>query len=344
MKAILVVFALCLGVALALPHLSKQEVDFVFSKWMTQHTRKYTSESERIFRQKIFAENLNIIRKHQADPKRTFEMAMNNFGDLTREEFKATYLRYTPIKRDFIRSRNLFKAPKNPKNPASVDWNAAGKVTPVKDQGQCGSCWSFSATGSIEADYAIENNAAPISLSEQQLVDCSQAQGNQGCEGGLMDQAFEYVISENGLCTEAAYPYTAQDGTCGAANCTNTITIKAYTDVQAGSSSALETAVVQQPVSIAVEADQAGFQFYSSGVLMAANCGTNLDHGVLAVGYGTDSGTAYWLVKNSWGASWGDKGYIKLQKGDGISTCGILSDPSFPTGATKVGGRGRRHH
>jgi len=312
---------------------------------MTQHGKKYASESERTHRLKVFTDNLNIIRKHQADPKRTFEMGMNKFGDLSRAEFKATYLGYRPIKRDFIRSRNLFKPSPNTKNPASVNWVTAGKVTGVKDQGQCGSCWSFSATGSIEAAYAIENSASPISLSEQQLVDCSQAQGNMGCEGGLMDQAFEYVIANGGLCTETAYPYTAQDGTCQSTNCTNTITIKAYTDVAPGSSSALETAVVQQPVSIAVEADQSGFQFYTSGVLMAANCGTNLDHGVLAAGYGTDPTLgAYWLVKNSWGASWGDHGYIRLQKGDGISTCGILSDPSFPTGVTLVGKSSRRRH
>jgi len=199
----------------------------------------------------------------------------------------------------------------------------------------------------MESGYLIDNpSASMVTLSEQQLVDCSQAQGNQGCEGGLMDQAFEYVIATGGLCTESGYPYTAQDGTCPSPlNCSLAVTITAYTDVTPGSSSALETAVAARPVSIAVEADQAGFQFYSSGVLMASACGTNLDHGVLAAGYGTDpTYGAYWLVKNSWGASWGAKGYILLQKGDGVSTCGILSDPSYPTGVKAVGGRTRRHH
>ena len=172
------------------------------------------------------------------------------------------------------------------------------------------------------------------SLSEQQLVDCSGAQGNQGCNGGLMDDAFQYIIATGGLCSEAAYPYTAADGTCASSSCTSVNTISGYTDVTPDSDSAFAAAVAQQPVSIAIEADQSSFQFYSGGVMTAA-CGTALDHGVLAVGYGTDTGVTYFKVKNSWGASWGEAGYIRLARGasynSGAGQCGIYSDPSWPS-------------
>jgi len=165
-----------------------------------------------------------------------------------------------------------------------------------------------------------------VSLSEQQLVDCSTSQGKMGCNGGLMDYGFQYIISNKGLTTEALYPYKAVDGTCNK-KATKVSTIKSFDDVSPGDEDELLTAVAQQPVSVAIEADQESFQFYSGGVLTAA-CGTNLDHGVLAVGYGTDSGTDYWIVKNSWGASWGEAGYVRLERG--INQCGIAEAASYP--------------
>jgi len=216
--------------------------------------------------------------------------------------------------------------------PSSVDWTTKGAVTAVKNQGQCGSCWAFSTTGSVEGVNAV-NGKGLISLSEQQLVDCSGSYGNMGCNGGLMDYAFQYIIATGGLCTEAAYPYTAADGTCKS-SCTRTTKIAAFTDVAHDSDIALATAVAQQPVSVAIEADQSSFQFYSGGILTAA-CGTALDHGVLAVGYGAQGSTLYWKVKNSWGASWGESGYIRLARGSqyngGAGQCGIYSEPSYPT-------------
>jgi len=160
-------------------------------------------------------------------------------------------------------------------------------------------------------------------------VDCSGPQGNQGCNGGMMDQAFQFIISNGGITSEAQYPYTAAQGTCNT-NVTSVATISSFVDVQSGSESALLQAVNIGPVSIAIEADQECFQFYSGGVLSDPSCGTNLDHGVLVVGYGTDatSNQPYWIVKNSWGASWGESGYIRLIRG--TNECGIATEPSYP--------------
>jgi len=217
---------------------------------------------------------------------------------------------------------------------------AAGAVTGVKDQGQCGSCWSFSTTGALEGAYEIKYGTLN-SYSEQNLVDRDNKQNggkDSGCNGGLMDYAFSWTQKNGGICTEAAYPYTSGTtktaGTCQQSKCTKDpkVAPKSFTDVAKNSDSALMSAIAKQPVSIAIEADQQAFQLYKSGVFTAA-CGTNLDHGVLAVGYGTQSGQDYYKVKNSWGTSWGMNGYILLARGVSQTQgqCGILSGPpSYP--------------
>merc|ERR1719169_300779 len=197
----------------------------------------------------------------------------------------------------------------------SVDWTTKGAVTPVKNQGQCGSCWSFSATGSLEGAWEIATGKL-VSISEQQLVDCSKAEGNQGCQGGLMDDAFKYM-EENAMCTEESYSYTAKNVQCHASGCTVGVpkgSVTGFKDVAHDDENALMEAVAQQPVSIAIEADKSVFQLYKSGVL-SSTCGTRLDHGVAIDGYGTENGKDYWLVRNSWGPQWGDQGYVKLLRG-----------------------------
>jgi C1A family cysteine protease len=308
-----------------------------FAEFMVRNKKRYASKEEMLLRRSVYAANVAKIEAHNAEGH-SWTMAVNSFADLTGEEFKARYT--SGYRAHEKRSKNVNLALSSVKDlPASVDWVAAGAVTPVKNQGQCGSCWSFSTTGSVEGINFIKTGTL-LSLSEQQLVDCSGAEGNNGCNGGLMDYAFQYIINNGGICSEQSYPYvsgnTQTAGTCQ--NCTAVATISGFTNVPVNDDGAMAAAIVQQPVSIAIEADQSSFQFYSGGVLTAA-CGTQLDHGVLAVGYGqyqlpNNTEVPYWKVKNSWGATWGDEGYVLLGRGaqyGAAGQCGILSSPSYPT-------------
>lgn len=298
-----------------------------FSEWMSAHGRTYSGVTELMFRRDTYEANLNKIEAHNAGGH-SWTMGVNKFADLTADEFKARYVGgYTGAKKISKKTNSKFRIQAKDL-PAGVDWRTEGAVTPVKNQQQCGSCWSFSSTGAIEGAWFLSNGTL-VSLSEQQLIDCSTGQGNQGCNGGMMDYAFEYVIQNGGLTTEGEYPYTATGpNTCEAAGKPIAAKISGYTDVTPNSDAALMAAVAKQPVSVAIEADQSAFQFYTSGVLTAA-CGSNLDHGVLVVGYNSDA----WVVKNSWGADWGDNGYIQLARGaayDPAGQCGILLAGSAP--------------
>lgn len=305
--------------------------DALFAKFKQQFGKVYFDDHDESYRKAIFLANLVKVNKHneeQKQEKHTFTMAMNEFGDLTWEEFHSKYTGFMGQRARYVRTQNTEDL-SHVEAPSSIDWVSQGAVTDVKNQAQCGSCWAFSSTGSIEgAHYLSTGNL--VSLSEQQLMDCSTDEGNEACNGGLMDNAFEYVIQNQGICSEASYPYEAKTRTT-CKSCTPVATISSYKDVDQ-SESALKNALAKQPVSIAIEADQTSFQFYSSGVL-TEECGHKLDHGVLAVGYGTMDGTDYWKVKNSWGSSWGMDGYILLERGINAQTggqCGILLSASYP--------------
>eukprot|EP00441_Pelagodinium_beii_P020481 CAMPEP_0197678524 /NCGR_PEP_ID=MMETSP1338-20131121/90154_1 /TAXON_ID=43686 ORGANISM="Pelagodinium beii, Strain RCC1491" /NCGR_SAMPLE_ID=MMETSP1338 /ASSEMBLY_ACC=CAM_ASM_000754 /LENGTH=326 /DNA_ID=CAMNT_0043259469 /DNA_START=71 /DNA_END=1051 /DNA_ORIENTATION=+ len=325
MKGAIVLVALlgCAAMAAA-SSLSADQSEFLFEAWRRTHGVEYSSAEEYMARKAVFSANLEKIAAHNAQ-ELSYTMAANQFAHLSQEEFTARYasgLRPSYLPKSFDLS---LRRVNSTELPSSVDWRQKGAVTGVKNQGQCGSCWAFSTTGSTEGITAISTGKL-ISLSEQQLVDCSGPEGNQGCGGGIMDQAFQYIENNGGICSEAAYPYTAADGSCKASSCTNVASISGYQNVPHNSESALKAAVAQQPVSIAVDAQS--WQFYGGGVYNNAFCGTSLDHGVLAVGYTPD----YWIVKNSWAASWGEAGYIYLKSGTGgLGMCGLLMEPSYPT-------------
>jgi hypothetical protein len=312
-----------LGVA-AVAALSETDYQFLFTRWVEQHGKEY--EHENFFaKYNTFKANLNFIIEHNSY-NNSYTLAMNQFGDLTTEEFKAQ------------RCGWVAPAERNPEpvpqveGPDDVDWGAKGAVTPVKDQGQCGSCWAFSTTGAVEGCVAAATQKLN-SVAEQQLVDCAGSEGNQGCNGGLMDYAFQWIIKNGGIAAESAYPYTARDGSCkkGIASVSK---ITGFKDVAAGNEADLLAALKLGPVSVAVEADKSVFQFYHDGVLDNKACGTQLDHGITLTGSGNLSGKDYWKVKNSWGASWGKQGYILMVRNK--NQCGIALAASYATGCSAL--------
>jgi C1A family cysteine protease len=250
----------------------------------------------------IFKANVDIIEETNSK-KLSYELGVTQFADLTNEEFRQIHLGgYNPKMRreDTDSTKVPFEMP-NSAVPDSIDWVAKGAVTPVKNQASCGSCWAFSSTGALEGALFVATGKL-VSLSEEDLVQCDH-NGDQGCSGGLMDNAFKWVQA-NGICAEAAYPYSSgggKTGTCRTPKCSEVATITGHTDVPSKNEAALKAAVAQQPVSIAIEADKPVFQLYRKGILNSTGCGTALDHGVLVVGYGTEGGADYWKVKNSWG-------------------------------------------
>lgn len=303
-----------------------------WESYKSKHSKLYKDKEEESYRRMIWERNLKHINSHnlEADSgKHTFRLAMNKFGDMTNDEFvkERNGLSKAP---STVRQRQYY-VPSTVQVPDSVDWRTQGYVTPIKDQGQCGSCWAFSAVASLEGQH-FKASGNLTSLSEQNLVDCSGKQGNMGCNGGLMDQAFTYIKDNHGIDTEVSYPYKAVDQKCKfkAANVGATDT--GFTDITSQSESDLVNAIATVgPISVAIDASQDSFQFYSSGIYYEPDCSsTELDHGVTAVGYGSNgSNQDFYIVKNSWGTDWGMQGYIMMSR-NRDNNCGISTMASYP--------------
>jgi C1A family cysteine protease len=260
-------------------------------------------------------------------------MGLNQFADVSVDEFKEKYIYgyKTPVLKGS--SCKPFTTYPNKEDPPSYDWTENHVVNPIRDQGQCGSCWAFATTANAESVWAISKGRL-YDLSEQFLVDCASGIGyfNQGCNGGQPDSALKYMI-HNGQYLESVYPYTATTDKCQTYASHIDIKFSSCYDVTPNNHAILQAAVRQNPVVIAIEADTRYFQFYSSGILTdSIKCGTDLDHAVEIVGYGTENGIDYWKVRNSWGESWGENGYVKIEKSSSTNdpgVCGVAMEPSF---------------
>ena len=267
--------------------------------------------------------NREFIKKHNSD-NHSYLVEENKY-------INNTYINeFNPIE------HNIYEFKNNPiivnftdLNKDRIDWRDSFKVSPVKNQGSCGSCWAFSSVGAVESAWAIKYNTL-YNLSEQELIDCSSK--NHGCEGGSMDLAFQYIIN-NGSCSNISYPYIGRDNQCNN-TCKSLVKISNYSDIIPNSEVMLKYAVQRKPVSVAIQANKRSFQMYKSGIYSDPDCGFQLDHGVLLVGYGYDEDydMDYWIIKNSWSDSWGEDGYIRIQRNidDSRGLCGIAMDPSVP--------------
>ncbi|KAG2708045.1 hypothetical protein I3760_05G173100 [Carya illinoinensis] len=276
--------------------------------WRSQHTvsRKLQEKHNRF---NVFKENVKHVHK----------LKLNKFADMTNHEFATTYAGSK------VSHNRMFRGgPEDTSLPSSVDWRKQGAVTGIRDQGKCGSCWAFSTVVAVEGINQIKTKKL-VSLSEQELVDCDTE--NKGCDGGLMENAFQFIKQTGGVTTEKDYPYQARDGSCDSAKMNGPrVQIDGYESVPQNDENALRKAAANQLVSVAIDAGGKDFQLIYSeasywphgllGVYSTGDCGKELNHGVAIVGYGTTlDGTKYWIVKNSWGPEWGEKGYLRIQRG-----------------------------
>eukprot|EP00252_Welwitschia_mirabilis_P022879 TRINITY_DN631_c0_g1_i1.p1 TRINITY_DN631_c0_g1~~TRINITY_DN631_c0_g1_i1.p1 ORF type:complete len:371 (+),score=64.05 TRINITY_DN631_c0_g1_i1:210-1322(+) len=309
-----------------LRHLGNTHRSLQFAEFALRYRKKYSTIGEIKQRFNIFVESLEEIESTNGQ-NLPYKLGVNEFADMTWEEFRGKFL---GAAQNCSATEGTHKMT-DVKLPESKDWREDGIVSPVKDQGSCGSCWTFSTTGALEAAHK-QATGKSVLLSEQQLVDCAGAFNNFGCNGGLPSQAFQYIKYNGGLDTEEAYPYRAETGSCKYDSNSIGAKVANSVNITMGAEDELKHAVgLIRPVSVAFEA-VSGFKQYKEGVYTSTTCGQSsmdVNHAVLAVGYGsTEDGIPYWIIKNSWGESWGDKGYFKMEMGKNM--CGIATCASYP--------------
>jgi len=330
MTFVLLVFALGVTLIFGLDPLKDTE----WSNFRQEFGKVYSGAREERYRRSVWEDNLRYIEDHNTRARNgahPFVLASNRFADMSHIEFVSMTTGLRMRNGSSARhERFTFPHEKMRDLPESVDWRSEGYVTPVKDQGQCGACWAFSTTGSLEGQW-FKKTGKLVSLSEQNLVDCSKT-GNIGCEGGLMEYAFNYIKTNDGINTEDDYPYEARDGECRYDGEREVAKVTGFQEIEPFSEEDQKAAVAEVgPVSIAIDASHRSFQFYSEGVYEEAACSpVLLNHAVLAVGYGSQNGQDFWIMKNSWGTQWGDAGYFKIARNQD-NMCGIATDSSFPT-------------
>ena len=307
----------------------------LFREFVSTYHKTYASDAEFDTRREIFCDNYEFINAHNAKNDVSYKLDINEFADLTLDEFQAIY---TPSPISMDSTNNVYDETDYDANsggkkplPLEFDWRTDHHVSEVKNQAQCGSCWSFATTGSIEAHYSVYKGEK-VSLSEQELVDCSYMYGNLGCSGGMVDRAYRYA-KRFGLSSEKSYAYQASNHLCKfktMSSGANKTFITGWQYVGPFNETRLtETLYNVGPIAVAIDASGDGFRFYKSGVF--DNCGYQLNHAVLLVGYGVENGQDYYIIKNSWGATYGDKGYIKISRGKHLmGTCGVATIPIYP--------------
>jgi len=304
---------------------SASDLKNIYNQWKVNYKINVGS-SEDNYRFNVFAANYEKITLHNKIPGRSFDMGLNAFAHLTAEEFAATHFGLNMPADAHATKKNISPLPTD-NLPKSVNWTS--KMNYVKSQEQCGSCWIFTVTGAIEGLYSVLKGEL-YDLSGQELIDCSGDYGNQGCNGGLIETSFNYTRDKGGLSLESAYPYTASDGQCKT-GLSRYAKISSFTSLPANDANALKAAIAQQPVSVIIEADQLIFQLYQSGIINDEKCGTQIDHSAVAVGYNTEGPIPFYIVRNSWGASWGEQGYVRIaMTGDGPGICGIQMQSVYP--------------